>query len=270
MIKEFQDLTNFTSDKYLHINSCGFQNYGSSRMPVLRSKGRKDYHFLYIAEGVCSANTPEGEKQLSQGDLLLYRPHEKQLYSFHSGSKTYWIHFTGTGAGEILKAAALDKKSVIHIGTDKILTRLFDKVINDFVPDSDNIMSISWFLQFCMMAKRFSSDSDVRIYDERILKITKYMNKNYTQNNSMDFYARMCGLSLTRFAHLFKAATGVSPHKYMTNLRIRHIEHLLTYSDMNISEIAEATGFEDAQYMSRIFRKNTGTSPKEYMEKHLI
>ena len=269
LIKEFNDLTNFTSDKYLQINSCGFQSHGSSRITVLRSNGRKDYHFLYVINGECTAHTASGEKRLSEGDLLLYRPHEKQMYSFDSVCRTYWIHFTGYGVEELLNASNFDE-NIIHVGTDKTLIRIFDKIINDFVPNSDNIMSISWFMQFCVMCGRFSSDNDSRIYDERILSVTKYMNKNYAENKSVEFYAKMCGLSPTRFAHLFKASVGVSPHKYIKNLRIRHIEYLLTYSDMNVSEAARATGFDDALYMSRLFRKSTGLSPKEYIEKHRV
>ena len=136
LIKEFNDLTNFTSDKYLQINSCGFQSHGSSRITVLRSNGRKDYHFLYVINGECTAHTASGEKRLSEGDLLLYRPHEKQMYSFDSVCRTYWIHFTGYGVEELLNASNFDE-NIIHVGTDKTLIRIFDKIINDFVPNSD-------------------------------------------------------------------------------------------------------------------------------------
>lgn len=272
MIEEFHDRTNFESDKYLHINSCGFQHYSSSKVTVLRSKGRKDYHFLYVVNGICTAETMQGQKCLAKGDLLLYRPNEKQMYTFEPNgeNETYWIHFAGSGAENILNAAGFAGQSVIHIGCDKILMRLFDKIINDFVPESDNIMSISWFLQFCIMGSRFTTDSYTAVYDERITEITKYMNKNYSENKPIDFYAKICGLSSTRFAHLFKSATGTSPHKYISNLRIRQIKYLLVYSDMNVSEIASAAGFDDPLYMSRLFRKNTGISPKEYIAKYRI
>lgn len=271
-ISESHNETNFTSDNYLAINSCGFQRRQYSKNAVLRSKGRLDYHFLYITKGTCTAETPEGLKHLHAGDLLLYRPGEKQFYYFDPNdiTESYWIHFAGYGAEEILKASDLVGQSVFHIGCNQVFSNLFHNIINAFVAKSNNIMSISWMLQLCTFAKRALLDNDAPIYDERISTVMKYMNQNYMQNHSLDYYARMCGLSRARFSHLFKTITGTAPHQYLSDIRRRQIEYLLTYSDMNINQIAAAVGFDDALYMSRFFRKNTGLSPSEYLERHRV
>ena len=96
------------------------------------------------------------------------------------------------------------------------------------------------------------------------IMIWLFPTKNYMENNSIEFFAEMCGISADRFAHLFKKEFGISPHKYITDVRIRQAKYLLEYSDLNINEVSVSVGFEDALYFSRMFKKYTGVSPQKY------
>ncbi len=60
------------------------------------------------------------------------------------------------------------------------------------------------------------------------------------------------------FRKLFKKEMGVSPLKYLTQIRISHAKRLLRLkqrSDMSIQEIAWLSGFQDSLYFSRVFKK---------------
>ncbi len=245
------------TDKFLYINSCGFQKSYNKRSVTLRSKGRKDYLFLYVIKGCCVAEIAGEERTLNVGDMLIYKPHEPHYYvrPENQESEAVYIHFTGSAAGEIA-----GDKSVLHTDNEYEAQKLLGRIANDFVEDSDNLMSISWLLQFCELFK-----NEVKsIKDERILAVLKYINKNYRENNSVEFYATMCGVSADRFAHLFKNAVGVSPHKYIMDIRIRQAKYLLEFSDLNVNAVASAVGMEDAFYFSRVFKKYVGISPQKY------
>ena len=54
--------------------------------------------------------------------------------------------------------------------------------------------------------------------------------------------------------------------KYILAIRINKAESLLLTTDMNITEIAISSGFTDANYFSRVFKKETGKSPSKYRE----
>ena len=245
------------TDKFLYINSCGFQKSYNKRSVTLRSKGRKDYLFLYVIKGCCVAEIAGEERTLNVGDMLIYKPHEPHYYVRPENQETeaVYIHFTGSAAGEIA-----GDKSVLHTDSTREAQKLLSRIVNDFSEDTDNLMSISWLLQFCELFK----NADNGIKDERILKVLKYMNKNYYENNTMDFFGEMCGISADRFAHLFKKEVGISPHKYITDVRIRQAKYLLEYSDLNINEVSAYVGFEDPLYFSRIFKKYIGVSPQKY------
>jgi transcriptional regulator GlxA family with amidase domain len=76
--------------------------------------------------------------------------------------------------------------------------------------------------------------------------------------------AEQMGCSQTYFRRLFKARTGRSPLEYLQGLRLQHAKSLLKHTSMPISEIASAVGHEDAFYFSRVFKRLSGLSPRNY------
>jgi len=76
--------------------------------------------------------------------------------------------------------------------------------------------------------------------------------------------SRKAGYSREHFTRLFTRETGVSPGIYFTNLRLKEAQALLRGTDMTLKEIAEKTGFCDANYLCRLFRKQLKMTPTEY------
>jgi AraC family transcriptional regulator, arabinose operon regulatory protein len=73
--------------------------------------------------------------------------------------------------------------------------------------------------------------------------------------------ARLARMSETRFRKQFKAFRHVSPAEFIAQVRVREAGHLLSTGDLDLSQIAERTGFPNAAYLSRVFRKVTGKTP---------
>ena len=71
-------------------------------------------------------------------------------------------------------------------------------------------------------------------------------------------------LSGPYFSHLFKEETGIGLNSYITVQRIRFAEELLSNSEIKIEEIAKQAGFSTVNYFSKVFKKETGTSPGQY------
>lgn len=69
---------------------------------------------------------------------------------------------------------------------------------------------------------------------------------------------------------LFKKEMGLTPLEYITNLRMKKAEAMLTgmwSREYTMSEIAECCGFSDALYFSRVFKKYFGCSPSTFVKR---
>ena len=84
------------------------------------------------------------------------------------------------------------------------------------------------------------------------------------QGITLEECARTVQLSVGRFGHLFTEYYGISPHRFLLSLRLDEARDLLINSGMSINRVAEKTGFLDPCYFSRLFKKYTGLTPKEY------
>jgi transcriptional regulator GlxA family with amidase domain len=73
--------------------------------------------------------------------------------------------------------------------------------------------------------------------------------------------AQVSGVSEAHFARSFKEAFGVPPHRYLLTRRIERAKTLLRDTDLPITEIAFATGWDSLGTFGRIFRDVTGESP---------
>lgn len=80
--------------------------------------------------------------------------------------------------------------------------------------------------------------------------------------------AAMTSISEVYFRKLFVQTFGVSPHQYVTRLRIDKAKQLLLCGK-NASETAQLCGFASLYYFSSAFKKSTGYSPSGFVRRHL-
>jgi AraC family transcriptional regulator of arabinose operon len=100
--------------------------------------------------------------------------------------------------------------------------------------------------------------------DPRIRKALRLLSEEPAEPFRVAELARRCGLSESRFAHLFREQTGQTPRQAWEEQKMRLARELLRYSSLSISEIAPRVGFDDPFYFSTRFRANTGMSPTQY------
>ncbi|MBD5585591.1 MAG: helix-turn-helix transcriptional regulator [Clostridia bacterium] len=98
--------------------------------------------------------------------------------------------------------------------------------------------------------------------------------KNISNSSyALDNFIKKLPLNYDYVRKLFKKEVGATPHEYLTAQRMELAVSLLTggasnkYSDYSVSQIAEACGFSEPLYFSRVFKKYYGVSPSEYKKK---
>jgi two-component system response regulator YesN len=71
-------------------------------------------------------------------------------------------------------------------------------------------------------------------------------------------------MSISYFSAQFKQHTGKTFVEYLTRVRLEKAKELLQITQLKTYDIASRVGYEDPQYFSVIFKRNTGITPKEY------
>ncbi|MBE9099087.1 helix-turn-helix domain-containing protein [Vacuolonema iberomarrocanum] len=101
---------------------------------------------------------------------------------------------------------------------------------------------------------------------EQLGRVRDYVQALLEQPFNLSDLADVAGLSLSLFSRTFKAATGQSPHQYVLSQRVQRARELLAFSHLSIAEIAAACGFYDQAHLTRIFKKQLGTTPGDYRQ----
>jgi AraC family transcriptional regulator len=94
----------------------------------------------------------------------------------------------------------------------------------------------------------------------------EYFEHHITQDLSLDDLAHRVGLSQSQFARLFKVSTGLPPYRWCLNARIKRAQALLLRGELTIVDIADETGFSDQSHFTNVFRRITGSSPKQWQK----
>lgn len=72
------------------------------------------------------------------------------------------------------------------------------------------------------------------------------------------------GLSRSQLYRKFESVTGMSPADFITRMRMKRAAQLLRDSQLNVSEIADMTGFNSTKYFNKHFKDEYGCTPTEY------
>lgn len=100
----------------------------------------------------------------------------------------------------------------------------------------------------------------------KIRKSIDYINENYRNKNlSITEIANCSFISEVYFRKLFRKEYGISPKRYIINLRLQYAANMIATGYFQLSEIADMAGYNDYKHFSTEFKKIMGVSPSEYV-----
>jgi len=106
-------------------------------------------------------------------------------------------------------------------------------------------------------------------HSDTIHRVMEYIKSHYSGKLTLEQIAASVHLSPSHISGLFRKETGQTVSAYIGFVRIEKSKQLLKTTQLSIAEIASRCGFEEQSYFSRVFRKQTGLSPKAYRDRSL-
>ncbi|MDL2403532.1 helix-turn-helix domain-containing protein [Rhizobium mayense] len=98
----------------------------------------------------------------------------------------------------------------------------------------------------------------------KLRKALEHMNAHLAEPFDLDQLADLCGMSRFHFSRAFHNTMGQSPSRWFILRRIEQAKEMLRDTDKQIIEIAMGVGYDSPSHFAKVFRSETGLSPKQY------
>jgi len=103
----------------------------------------------------------------------------------------------------------------------------------------------------------------------RLERIISYIDLNFSNHIRLEDIANEEDLSVTHFSHLFSSYFGVTFQEYVNLRRMESAIRLMENTEKSLLEISYESGFSDPKYMTKMFLKKFGCTPKQYRREHI-
>lgn len=207
----------------------------------------------------------KGSNSLRAKSIVLY--FNKDIFSsgFYQLQETIKINDFFLRAGRGIKIKGQTMEMVAERMEKLVDTRGFDRIIG--MMEILHILSLSKDVEY--IANELYQGSTMQSRCDRLSEVYAYISNNFYQDITLESIARVANLTPPSFCRLFKQQTNKHFIEYLNEVRISNACKFLMQSNLNISEVAFECGYKTISNFNKIFKKITGSSPKEYRQKIL-
>lgn len=247
----------------IRINCTGYSQYECT---VHGDSIRKDFYCIYLTKGKIRVNYPFS-KTIQAGDFVVFSPNIPYDYTGLNPYSYHWIHFSGSGAEQLLKLCKIPVNQPCSVGISEEALMAKQRIVNEFKNREmfwENTASAELIKFFVAIGKAINSESKIKKEDTEMEKVASYIQSHISEALSVSALADECCMSVSGFRSTFKEYAGMSPKDYINTIRMREAMRLLATTDTSVENISLMCGYSDQMYFSRFFRSKTGQSPREY------
>lgn len=247
-----------------------------------------ELELIYIASGACIYRTLRKEYRLQAGDAIYLNPGTLHaLEPIQDNTVSYANLFdrtflSGTDGSyfdlhyiaPVFHQKAVEAIPIYHNteGTEQILEMIRQTIIvcRDeppfFALTLRNILSEIWkyLYQRVQEYNPRQIESQAELNDIRVKQMLLYIMEHYQSKISTAELASFVNISERECYRLFKLYLKQTPNLFIQSYRIQKAKTLLLTTQMPVTEISSATGFESISYFSKIFKRLTSMTPSEF------
>ncbi len=101
----------------------------------------------------------------------------------------------------------------------------------------------------------------------RLASVIAFVTENYASDIDVPQMAEHVHLSVSQLQREFSNKFGISPIRYLREVHIGVVRHMLEHSDLPLAQIATECGFYDQSHLARHFKSSTGLTPLKYRQR---
>lgn len=116
-------------------------------------------------------------------------------------------------------------------------------------------------LAYALLCELAGADAADAALPPLVAEALANIRQNYAGLYGVEELSEQLGVSKSHLVRTFRAAMGISPGKYLTAVRIDAAKRLLLHREYSLEIVASLCGFSGANYLCRVFKKETGYTP---------
>lgn len=232
----------------------------------------------YVTKGYGTFKFNGKVYNLKKGDIfiLLKGMQVEYVASIDDPWEYYWIGFSGSNANEYLNRTSITNSCVANCEENSKIPQIIlnmceiSKTYNPSKSDDILLLKELYSLLYALIEefpKPFEyKDKELHTYIQDALN---FINSNYMHSITVQEIADYVNLSRSYLYKMFIKNLGISPQRYLINLRMYKATLLLKSTKLPIGEVASSVGYSDSLLFSKTFSKHFSMSPLNYRNNQL-
>jgi two-component system response regulator YesN len=168
---------------------------------------------------------------------------------------------------EVVRSTAPSVPAIIMTaeGSEELAVNVFKCGARDYLKKPFTVHALQQSIYAALGGKGRADRVPFNPLSKGIQNAIGYITANYSLPLNLARVAHEAGMSVSSFERTFKKTLGITFSMYLNKVRIgRAIQMLEQDGRFSISEIAYACGFKDHSYFTKMFKRFTKTSPREF------
>lgn len=238
------------------------------------------FELVFVLDGSGLHITSSGRRKIRRGDVFLLRPDLPHEYQEIRHLKLANVVFLPEnlslplqklrnlpGYVFVFESELADHYTMIHLSEEDLSTvatviHAMEKEQEKEEPGFDIALN-ALFLELVLLVSRRAAEVAGNTPEE-LPDLLPFCKKMLSQGLSVAILAEHYARSPRSLERIIRRKTGLTPIEFILKVKFEHATYLLLSSDLRIATIAVKSGFYNAEYFSRVFRKRYLLSPKAW------
>lgn len=247
-------------------NSTGNYSYNGYlyHRTMYKMHFHRNYELISVVKGEVWVKTAHLEKMLTEGEMLIVPPNEPHSFTVYENSSKVWV---GVFSEDHIPAFSKKLRGVCFspfFCPERVWSFLCDQLF--LKPETDLFERIGCLYLACAACERYAEKLPSREEADLIFQILSYIDQHFRENLTLAEIAKALGYEYHYFSTLFYTYFSVHFREFLNTYRFEYACEQMEKREKNLTEIALESGFGSIRSFNRVFRKQSGKTPREYLK----
>ncbi|MDF2868593.1 MAG: hypothetical protein K0R05_168 [Anaerocolumna sp.] len=253
---------------YYYVQETG---YFKTAYPYFTERANlNSFLIIYTISGKGMLQYENTAYSLTEGSCMFINCMKPHSYESERESEWefLWLHFNGNNALGYYEEYVKDSFSIMKIQDRFLVESTLRRIIsvNQKKLASAEVLTSNLIVNILteILIQKNSHNAVSILIPEYVKETMKYIDKNFTENLSLEMLAAKVNLSKFYLAKEFKYHAGITVNEYIISARLSYAKELLKYSDYTINEITYITGMNHVSHFIHLFKERENMTPLQF------